>query len=110
MILHFEDKIAAFSLQADKKIDRILSDLDFGCSNCYTDQDGNASGYYFVFINEDIPQEKEIEIELESGAGFKEIHGLYTVPELQLENKSFLEVIKAVQLFYNKKAALPLPL
>lgn len=105
MILHFEDKIAAFSLQADRKVERVLSDFDFGSSNCYTDKDGNASGYYFVFINEDLPQEKEIEIELKC-EGFIKVTGLYSVPELNIENKSFIEVLNAVKQYYiNKKAA-----
>lgn len=107
MILEFNDEIAAFILKAPdlNYVDKNLSDKYSGeiGDNVLVNRNREIILYSYAFADDAV---KELELEI----GYlvnqnKKIKGKYTVPQLNLKDVSFKEVLEAIRHYYRQKLA-----
>jgi hypothetical protein len=100
MILHFEDVKSGFRLKAGK-----VGSREFHFSSLLvevlTNDKGEATFVDWVFMSSPI---EDLRIELNYAKNIK-IPGLYTVPELGIENVTFVEVLESVKKYYEEKVS-----
>lgn len=100
MILHFKDEIAGFNLKSEKDNEKLKNTLyELGLVDSSIDSKGYITHFSCVFFSEGVSEAENIDLKL-SESEYDKVIGSYTVPELNIENKSFLEVMNAVKQYY----------
>jgi hypothetical protein len=103
MILEFKDGGAGFRLESpelDKYDEQDLSEEytgEFG-DNVWTNEDGEIVHYDYAFRHDS----DTLDFEIKEIDKYK-VEGLYTVPQLNLRDVIFKEVLKAVRRYYLQK-------
>jgi hypothetical protein len=96
MFLHFEDVKSGFRLKADK-----VGNKEFPFPSLLvevlTNDQGEVTFVDWVFMSS---PDEDLRLELSYMENRIEIPGLYTVPELGVENATFKEVLEAVKKYY----------
>ncbi|OMH40208.1 hypothetical protein [Desulfurobacterium indicum] len=103
-VLHFEDRELAFALDSGKEGEGVDFSGEFG-DNIY-DDNGVICFYNYAFrsLNGEGDVFRELKGLIEDVELFEnQIKGLYTVPELGVENATFKEVLEAVKRYYEEK-------
>ena len=104
VILHFEDRELGFALDSGKEGEGVDFSGEFG-DNIY-DDNGTICFYNYAFrsLNGEGDIFKELQHLVEDVRLFENrIKGTYTVPELGIENATFVEVLEAVKRYYEEK-------
>ena len=99
MLLHFEDVKSGFRLKADRIGDKELPFPSL-LVEVLTNNQGEVTFVDWVFMSSPV---EDLKFELSYVKDRIEIPGLYTVPELGVENATFKEVLEAVKKYYETK-------
>ncbi len=99
MLLHFKDVKSGFRLKGDEIGSEELSFPSL-LVEVLTNKRGEVTFVDWVFMSSPI---EDLEFELSYLKDKVEVPGLYTVPELGVENATFKEVLEAVKRYYEEK-------
>jgi hypothetical protein len=100
MELHFKDGIVGFYLTTKEKNSEASDQYDLGLVEFSNNEKGEIFHFAFTFYQESLSQPENIDIELNNSPDYKKIAGTYTVPELNINNRPFIDVLNAVKNYY----------
>lgn len=108
MLLHFRDYGPGFTLGEEKELDSRNEKLEDIIYEEFPEyiilvNDSNEIEFLDYYFVGDIPISSNIDL-FKNFVGNLPIKGLYTVPELNLENVTFNEVLKAVKDYFLQEA------